>query len=223
MAKAITTPKGIAVYPRLTSPDTQYDPDGTYHVKMKFDSDLPAVQALMKKIDAWYDEAFEEAVTKSVEDETFKTEAVARKKVKRGDKPYVYVEDEEGDDTNEIIINFKMKAQAKNRKTGEMFPLNPKLYGAGNVLLKKDEIPLIYSGSELKVGYTPVKWYTKQLGASVKLRLEGAKIITLVSGGSDMDFGDDDDDEGYVPTKQPQRAPRAESSEGDDGGDDGDF
>lgn len=223
MAKALISPKGTAIYPRLTSADTEYDPDGTYHVKMKFDTDVPAVASFLEKIDAWYEESFNEAVAKSVEDGTYKTEAVAKKKVKRGDKPYTFVEDEDGDDTNEVVINFKMKARAKNRRTGEMFDLSPTLYGAGNVVLKGKQIPLIYSGSELKIGYTPIKWYTRQLGASIKLRLEAAKILKLVSGGSDVDFGDDDD-EGYVPPAQTEASSQPDSANVDDDDDgSGDF
>jgi len=218
MAKAIISPKGTAIYPRLTSPDTKFDSDGTYHVKMKFDTDDEVVAKFIAQVDAWYDEAFEEAVTKSVEDETYKTEAVARKKVKRGDKPYTFVEDEEGDDTNEVIINFKMKAKAKNRKTGEEFELKPTIYG-GQGKLEGKQIPNIYSGSVLRIAFTPVKWFTKQLGASVKLRLEAAKIIELMSGGGgDVDFGDDE--EGYVPS---ETSASDFDGEGSDGGDDGDF
>ena len=206
MAKVLSAPKGEALYPRLGSPDTKFDADGTYHVKMKYDTDNEQIAAFTKQIDVWYDEAIAEAIAKVQADHKEKTgndmsDKVAAKKVKLADKPYSFIEDDEGEDTNFIVINFKMKAKAKNRKTGEEFELKPAIFGAGRDALEGKQIPSIYSGSVLKVGYTPQKWFTSQLGASVRLRLEAVKIIDLVSsakGNADnYDFGDDD--EGYVP------------------------
>ena len=45
----ITTPTGVAVYPHLKRPDTKFNPDGDYSVKLR----LPAedAESLVEKID----------------------------------------------------------------------------------------------------------------------------------------------------------------------------
>lgn len=225
MSKALNTPKCKAFYARFKTPDTKYADDGEYKVKGRFDTDLPEVQKFVEQIDAWYDESFDAAVAKAVEDGKYKTEAVARKKVKRGDKPYVYVEDDEGEDTNEIEINFRMKAKAKNKKTGETFTLKPVIFGAAGPL-EVNQIPYIGNGSVIRVAYTPIQWYTQQLGASVKLRLEGAKLYEVIAGGGNSGVGFDDDDDGYVAPEGgvafEDDDPGADDSHDDDDGS-GDF
>lgn len=198
MSNAINSPKCKAFFARFKTPDTKYAANGEYKVRGRFDTDEPAVQKFVEKIDAWYDEAFEEAVEQAVKEEKYKTEAIARKKIKRADKPYVYVEDDEGDDTNEIDINFRMKAKVKNKKTGEMFALKPTIFGAGKDPLEPNQIPYLGNGSTIRVAYTPIKWHTAQLGASVKLRLEGAKLYTVLTNSGNGGVAFDDDDDGYT-------------------------
>ena len=215
MSKALNSPMCTAWYARFKTPDTKYADDGEYKVTGHFDTDEPKVQAFVEQIDAWYDESFEAAVKAAVDDGKYKTEAVARKKVKQGDKPYVYVEDDEGDDTNIIKINFRMKARAKNKKTGETFELKPTIFGGSGVLDQK-QVPYVGNGSTIRVAYTPIQWYTAQLGASVKLRLEGAKLYKVVAGGNNNVGFDDDEDGGY-------EAPEGVSfddNDGDPGADD---
>ena len=41
------TPAGEALYPRLTEPDTKFNPEGMYSVKLKLPSDDSATQDLI--------------------------------------------------------------------------------------------------------------------------------------------------------------------------------
>lgn len=194
MSKTIISPAGKAAYPRLNKPDTKFDADGVYKCPLIVDTDTEKGGKFKEYLDNQYEEAFEAAVKKCVEDGSFKTEALARKKIKRADLPYTVVEDEDGEETSLIKVNFKMKAKVKSRKTGETFELKPKVFDAHKQELPK--CPAVYSGSILKVAFKPIFWFTKQLGAGVKLQLEAVQIIELVSGsGGDADsygFGDED-------------------------------
>jgi len=195
MSKTVISPKGIAAYPRLNKPDTQFDANGVYKAPLKIDTDEQAGAKFKDYLDDLAEKAFDQAVAEAVEKGEFKTEALARKKIKRADLPYSVVEDEDGEETSVIKVNFKMKARVKSRKTGEEFELKPKIFDAHKNELAK--CPAVYSGSVLKVAFKPIFWYTKQLGAGVKLQLEAVQIIELVSGsgGGDADsygFGEED-------------------------------
>lgn len=222
MSKTIISPIGIAIYPRLNKPDTKFDANGVYKAPLKLDTDLEPVAKFRAMIDEAYNAAFEAAVEQEVEKGTFKTAAIARKKIKRGEPPYQVIEDDEGEDTNFIKVNFKMKARVKSRKTGEEFDLKPKVFDAHKNEMPK--CPAVYSGSELRVAFKIVEWYTKQLGAGIKLQLEAVQIIKLVQGsGGDADsygFGEEDGYE-YDNSAAPFDG---EDDDDDDGeGEDGDF
>ena len=223
MSKTSISPKGVALYPRVNKPDTKFDANGVYKVDLKLDTENPEDAKFIAGLDALHQEAFEAAVAEAVEKGEYKTEAAARKKVKQADLPYATIEDEDGEDTQFVKVRFKMKAKVRSKKTGETFELKPKVFDAHKQEMTK--VPAIYSGTILRVAYKPRHWYTKQLGAGVKLQLEAVQIIELVSGsGGDADsygFGDED---GYIYEK-PSDAPFGDADD-DVGGDDdgsGDF
>lgn len=224
MSKTKITPKGIALYPRLNTPDTKFDVNGVYKVDLKLDTENETDAAFIESLNELHEEAFEEAVKDAVKKGEFKTEALARKKIKRADLPYFPIEDEDGEETQFIKVRFKMKAKVQSKKTGETFELKPKVFDAHKQEMTK--VPGIYSGSVLRVAYKPVLWCTKQLGAGVKLQLEAVQIIELVEGsGGDADsygFGDED---GYSYEAPAEKPPFEEDEDDDssDGGDSGDF
>lgn len=194
MSKTIISPKGKASYPRLNKPDTKFDPNGVYKAPLLVDTDEQAGGEFKELLDDLADQAFEQAVKQAVEAGAYKTEALARKKVTRADLPYTVVEDEDGEETSVIKVNFKMKAHVVTKK-GDEFDLKPKVFDAHKNELAK--CPAVYSGSILRVAFKPVFWYTKKLGAGVKLQMEAVQIIELVSGseGGDADsygFGEED-------------------------------
>ena len=50
----VVSPKGVAIYPKLNTPSTNFDADGVYEVKLKFDPE-DAVAVLDKKQISWAD------------------------------------------------------------------------------------------------------------------------------------------------------------------------
>lgn len=227
MANTKTSPRGIAHYPHLNSADTKFDADGSYHVKLRVDSEDERIAKFLEWIDAQQAEAIANAIESLVNPEGGKkgiTAAAAKKKVKAGDKPYVYIEDEDGEETNEVLVNFKMKATIHSKKTGKSYKLTPKFFDAKGKLIARP--PEVWGGSILKVSFTPNQWFTPKLGASVSLRLEAVQIIELVTGGgsenaADYGFGEE---EGYeAPDAPAEEEVEAEPGGGDDDDTDGDF
>lgn len=230
--KVRTSLPGIAHYPWLNQPDYEYDADGIYHVKLKMDSEDPKVAKFIEWIDAEHAKAIEAFIVEQLEEGKYKTKAALMAAVKKqrkvadlaGDKPYQYETDDDGADTNIIRVNFKMKAHVKVKKTGKEFDLKPKIFDAKGKVLKNP--PLIYSGSLLRVSYTPQYWGTIKLGASIRLRMEAIQVIELVTGGgsdnaSDYGFGEE---EGYEASEEQlnAKAEKAAEQEADDAGADAD-
>jgi hypothetical protein len=168
----ITTPKGVAKYPWLSNPDTQFDADGVY----KIDLIIPAGECteLCAALDAAADEAFELAKSKA------KSPVIA-KQIKRAD-PYTAALDDAGEDTGKILFRFKMKAKV-TMKDGTVKTMKPFIFDAKGVQLAV--CPAVYGGSVCKVNFSPSPYYAannKQAGVS--LRINAVQIIELVTGGA---------------------------------------
>ena len=228
MAEMKTSPKGLAHFPHLNTPDTRFDVDGVYQVRLRMDSDDPEVAEYIEWIDEQHEESKVKFLAELQEPKGSKkglTLTAAKKKLKDGDKPYQYVEDEDGEPTNEVLVNYKMRAHVKSKKTGKSFDLVPKYFDAKGAIIKGKAIPLIYGGSLLKVGYTPIHWGTLKLGASVSLRMEAVQIINLITGGGSEraeDYGFGAEDGGYEAPDASTFSDESETSEpGGEADDDG--
>ena len=177
-----TTPRGVAVFPRLTRPDTKFDAGGVYTVKLR----LPVAEAegFMNTIDQWIDEALVGA----------KADNPKKKTIKRADPPYKEDEENEG----YILFNFKMKAKGKNRK-GEVYTQKPAIYDAKGKSVTEAGLN-IGGGSEVKVSFFESPFYTAAVGAGVSLRLKGVQILKLVEFGerSAASMGFEAEDDGFT-------------------------
>lgn len=234
MAKAklpkFISPAGLAVWPHLNEPDYEYNANGTFHVKLRADSDLPAVAKLIETLDTAHEASkaafFEEL--KGMKDK-YKTAAAAKKALKDGDKPYVYLTDDDGEDTNEVEFNFKMSYKVpKKGAEGDFWVFTPTFIdGAGKVI--KGEVPAIWGGSELKIRYVIQPWASVKLGASVRLRMDAVQIINLVTAGEGNADGFGDEGGDYVAVDEAEGfANNADSDTSaepaaDAASDDGDF
>lgn len=194
--KTEISPKGIFVYPSLNRPDTKFDADGVYSVKLK----LPEAEAaeLVTKID--------DAISAQVKKTAAEFAAEGKKgKVKRADAPYTV--DEEG---GTVTINFKMKASGK-RKDGTTFTQKPGLKSSKadpdtKQPMNIPEDTIIGGGSIGKVAFTVSPFYTATVGAGVTLRLKAVQVYKLVepsySYGFDAEEGaedvEDEDGEGFT-------------------------
>lgn len=183
----LLSPKGLAVYPRLTTPDTKFDPNGVYKTGLRMTVEEGA--EFMADLDARLEAAYEQAV-KDNKGKTFKIVGGKKTEIVKN-TPYVLVLDEDGNETGDVDFSFSMKAQFKD-KSDNLIPQKPTLVdGKGKEIKSKISV---YGGSKIRVNYTPVS-YDSNFGVGVKLYLNAVQIIKLVSGGANHGFGADEEAE----------------------------
>lgn len=172
--KTITTPIGVAVYPRVERADTKFDKAGVYSVKLRLSSAEGG--PIIKMIEHGIDTAVASAKEKN-----------PGKKVKRADAPYS-VDDDSGD----YLINFKLKASGKT-KEGKEFTQKVSVFDAkGKPFLNSK----IGGGSRIRVGFEMGEFYTALIGAGVTLRLRAVQVIdyTEYNGGDAKSYGFGEED-----------------------------
>lgn len=210
----ITTPKGIAVYPRLNKPDTKFKAEGVYSVRLRLSAEAAA--PIIKQIDAM---AAQHLVDTTAMLEAKVEEATGAAKVKlqkeweklelSEDKPYRAALDKDtGEETGDFEFNFKMNATFTDRNTKVTKPMAPKLVDAkGNDASGVQ----VWGGSEVQIGGYLSPFYVAKTGVGVSLRLSTVRIVKLVSGGGDsFDFDDDAGDDDFVapaPKREPMLTP----------------
>ncbi len=198
----LKTPAGNAIWPKLNKPDTKFNVDGEYSVKLAIPSE--EAQDLIAQLDQAYAQSQETAKEKN-----------PGKKIKAASKPYTEEVDDQGNETGNIVFNFKCKAKITG-KDGSSFPNAPKLFDSANKPFPVDTG--IWGGSTLRVAFNAIPYYTAMAGAGVSLRLKAVQVINLVSGGeggngSSYGFGEE---EGYVAPEAINTNPVADVEEDED-------
>ena len=178
--KQFTSPVGVAQYPRLFVPDTKFEADGVYSVKLTYEnSNVPGVQDMLDQ----FETVIEEAGKLMRADEKIVT---ALKK--KGKKP------EEADrgfnidpETGMVSVNFKMRASGTT-KDGKAWSRKPAVFDKFGKPLSVDT--KLGGGSEIKVAYSVSPWYTA-LGYGCSVRLEAAQVTKVVEwqGGTADSYG----------------------------------
>jgi hypothetical protein len=202
MAKKFSTsPKGRLVYPHLHTPDTKFKTAGEYKTDLVVPASDLSAQNLIAAIDAAMAASLATARAEAA------TPAKAKKVKNNEDPPYFLQEDDEGNETGNIIFRFKLNANGKT-KMGEVFTQRPALFDAFGRPLSAEDAAKIGSGSLARCSYEFSEFYTVKLGAGVTMRLKAVQIIELVEwGGGDASYygfedetdgeadAEDDDDE----------------------------
>jgi hypothetical protein len=195
----LMSPVGIAVYPRLNKPDTKFDADGVYQVKLK-----------MPKADA---EKFE-ADLKTAYDAHYancKAQNPGKKLKKAVAWPIVDVTDDDDNPTGEVQINFKMKSMVRP-KNGEPFAKRPFLID-GKL---KPTSANVGGGSKLRIKAELNLWNNPSLGVGVSLEPKVVQVVDLV------EYQPGADTEGFDAVEDGYEAPEGgtpESSSDDSGPD----
>ena len=183
------TPKARAVFPRLNTPDTKFNAQGRYSVKIR----LPEAEgrdflATLQKID---EENFKEVVAAHSNDIDKKTGKLLPPPTNDG-LPYSL---ELGDDKKPngyMTVGFGMTASYTDKKTQKMVALKPALYDSQGKPINVE----VGGGSLIKVAFQPSGYYVEGTRkAGVSLRLQAVQIIELVKFGG-VTFGKEEG--GYV-------------------------
>ena len=180
----MTTPTGIAVYPRLTEPDYKFNPEGMFSVVLRIPEATarPLITALEEKLDTFWEE---------------QKKLKKKPNLKKADLPVKPAVDDEGNETGEWDFKFKMKHNGVTQ-SGKSWTQRPKLYDSQ---LRGFEGTGIGGGSELVVNFVPSTYYTPALGCGVTFRLNAVQVIKLkeyVSKNRPEDMGFSATKGGYV-------------------------
>ena len=173
--KQYRTPVGEAALCFLTEPSTEFNEDGVYVVKLKFKADDPKVVKMLQVIDEAADAAYQEVYDLA---ETPRE----KKAIIRATKSYKFEEDEDGNETGYVLVNFKRNATRKDRKTGSKSAIRLPMFNNVLTPINNEDIEL-WNGSELVVAFKLIP-FSKSIGVGVSHRMEAVQVIRAVVGGA---------------------------------------
>lgn len=182
----VTTPAGIAKYPRLTTPDTKFNKFGDYKVTLVLDESDEGVPEFRTKIE--------------------KAEALAHANAKKALKPgkrlkladsviKPHIDDENNEVEGKFEVNFKSRAAGVRESDGSKWERRVPLFDASKKPVKAN----VGGGSTLKVAAEVSEYNSPTLGAGITLRLEAVQVIDLkeFSGGRSAEGYGFGAEEGY--------------------------
>lgn len=171
-----TSPKGVAKWANLNTPQTQIGRgvnakpvDPNYSVTLLFDSNDPAYGAFQETIIKLHAAALQEA-----------KDADKKKKFKDEGLGSIFGEDtnKDGEPTGKVYAKFKHKAQG-TRKDKSVWTYKPALFDASGKPLATGVV--VYGGSVLKVAYG-IKHTPMPTGAFyTSLQLQAVQVLELKS------------------------------------------
>lgn len=195
--KQITSPAGVAFFPKLNTPDTKFNAAGEYSVKLILDPSNPEHADFIDKVKELDEEAFKAALAEA------KTPK-AKKGIKRQYVPWTEHLDKDGEDTGLIEIKFKTKASFVNKQTGKSVSISINFFDAKGKPIK--DVPEIWSGTVMKVNASIAPYCEAAIGCGITLRINAVQIIALTGPGqgggnaSAYGFGEE---EGYEAVDKP--------------------
>jgi hypothetical protein len=170
------SPVGVAVWPRLNKPDTKFNADGIYSVRLRFHKDNIDTKVFLSMLESLYQDAVREMTAQN---------GKPGKKLKLADRPWKDAEDDAGNPTGEVEVNFKMKAIVRSQKvdpaTGKLkepWVQKPGVFDRYGKAIP--ETVRVSGGSTMRVAFNAIPFYTAQIGAGITIRLLGVQVVDLV-------------------------------------------
>jgi len=167
-------------WPHLNEPDREYQTDGEYNVTCI----LPADDPILAKIEAIRDEFYPMICDQEGKKITTKKPLP----IKQAALPFKVEEDDEGEETGNITLRPKAKALVRyTNRSGEKksFSFRPDIVDASGTRPVTDPIG---GGTQGKVRFEIVPYYTPLMGMGVTLRLKAVQILDLVAyGGNNLE------------------------------------
>jgi hypothetical protein len=173
----VMTPTGIAVYPKLNTPDTKFKAGGEFAVRLKLTAEES--EPLIELYEAELAKTFEAAKAELMAGDG-KSKAKAKALKLAADKPYKAEFDDEGEETGAMLFNFKMPNRIAREGKPDLV-LFPDVFDSKGKQLK--DVPEIWGGSKLKVS-GQLRPFNTAIGVGLSLRLQAVQIIQLNTRGS---------------------------------------
>lgn len=164
-ATKVVTRKGIAVFPYLSEPDTKFNPEGRYGVKIRLTAEdaqplIEAIQGELPKAQALLDEHREKAPKNKRDDFKVVSEPWAE------------------EDNGDLTFNFGMKASGISKKTGKPWKMTPRIVDALGKTVKPNV--KIGGGSIIRVSAELFPYYNaSSKSAGISLKLVGVQVLVL--------------------------------------------
>lgn len=180
-----TTPKGIAIFPKLLTPD-EYEGKKFYATKLKLsaESAAPLIALCEEETKAYREALLEElsqavAAAKTPADRKKANDRLVKAKGYADHLPYTAETDENGTETGFLIFSFKTNYEYK-KKDGTIGTRVVPMFDAKGVPCKVNP----WGGSELKVSCELMGFDNAAAGKlGVSLRINAVQVIKLVQGG----------------------------------------
>lgn len=157
MSKVKTTPKGKAVYPRIDTPDTKFNPEGMYSCKLHVSEE--DFNSFSKEVSEIVEKAYKEECQ------------IKGKKLRKASSSPLRITPE-----GDFEIYAKQVARRETRKGLLEFTV-PAYDSQGKRI---PETPNIGSGSILRMSVEVYSWYTDVQGFGYTLRLKAVQVLELV-------------------------------------------
>jgi hypothetical protein len=175
----VSSPKGDALWCKVTEPDTMYNAKGSYSVSLVCNPKDPTVKEYVSKLEELRDTAVAE---------TKETVGAAKAQAIKPRPVYTEEIDQDGNLTGKIVFKFKMNNVADREAPGNKIIV----VDAKRQVIK--DVPLVGNGSTIRCVAFANPYYmatTKEVGVS--LLWTKMQLIDLVEfGGGSDDFDDED-------------------------------
>lgn len=199
-----TTPIGRAVWPRLNDADRRFKAEGEYKIDLRLNKSDPGVAEMLAEL---------EAELKTHIEESRAAAKKAKKPFELKNPPWAVVKDDNGEETGEIDLKFRMAASVKGKDGKLGFEQKPALFDSKGT----PTTARVGGGSRVRVQGVVNKWSTP-LGCSMSLWLKGVQIIELRGPGGDASyFGFEPVEDGFVAAPEGATAPAGEKTADEDG------
>lgn len=196
----ITTPRGVAVYPKLTTPD-EYKGKSSYSTGIRItDEACAAIKAQIVAAAAAYFSAKEVELKAAIVGLKGAPLVAAKQKLAALTLhlPYKPDYDDAGEPNGSTIFKVKMNSSWK-KPDGTVIEMKPTLFDAATPPAVITQPIDVWGGSVIKVNAELLPVYIDSSGGcGISLRMKGVQIIELRSGGvSAESMGFDGEDDGF--------------------------
>jgi len=226
--EALHTPIGVAVWPRLSGePDTKFSKDGhgVWKTTLRLNKSDPECATFLEALIQRHKAAMVDNEQYQDYCESCKKSGKKPKALLAAEAPWRDEVDEEGNETGNVLVNFKMKASGVSKKNNKPWKRKPMLFDSKGQEITKDVN--VGGGSKIRVAFEVLPFWTPAVGAGISLRMEGVQIIDLKTfakkSAAELGFGAE---EGYEFDSSPSEEtaePEADGEQTGPGDDAADF